>query len=229
MNKSKYEIILLDADETLFDFKKAESYAILESLKSFGYNPNKNIAKLYSKINISYWEKFEKDEINREELKKERFIDLFNIINLKADPLEFNNKYIHYLSEKTFMLKDAEKLVENLHKNFKLYIATNGLKKAQTKRLSNSPINKYIDKMFISEEVGYQKPQKEYFEYIFDYANESNKEKYIILGDRITSDIQGGKNAGIDTCLYDPENKIVSNLYNYKITRLLDFIKVVYK
>lgn len=229
MNNPKFDIVLFDADETLFDFKQSEKVAITKTLYSYHIDATPEIISLYSKINLSYWKQFEKGKITRDKLKTQRFLDLFAQLSVKIDPVCFNDEYLTNLSNTSFMLDGAETLVKSLYNDFKLYIATNGLIKAQKGRLSKSPIQDYIEKMFISEEIGYQKPQTEFFDHIFKTLEITDRSRTIILGDSTTSDMQGGKNAGITTCLFDPGNTDTSGLYDYKITSLADFPNILYE
>ena len=144
---------------------------------------------------------------------------------LGADIQKINEDYVECLSRCGFVTHGALALCKSLHGRCGLYIATNGLRKAQEGRLERSGLKPYIDGMFISDTVGFQKPAKEYFEYIFKTLQIEDKGDVIMLGDSLTSDMQGGKNAGITTCLFDPKEKTAMPhpLCDYKIKRLSDF------
>lgn len=228
MNNPKYDTIFLDADETLFDFLKSEEIALNNALKKNNLIYTEERKNLYSKINLSCWKLMEKGEITLKRLRLLRFELFFQEIGEKIDAESFNDDYMDFLSKAGILLPDALELVEKLHPFCKLYITTNGLAKVQKGRLAISPIKPLVDGMFISEEINFRKPQKEYFDHIFNTLGIKDKNRCIILGDSLTSDMQGGRNAGISTCLYTPNGKIESKLCDFQITNLLDFLNVVF-
>lgn len=227
MNKEpRFHTVLMDADETLLDFTKSQEEALKNTLHKNGYPWNREINEIYSAENLRLWKKFELGETTRERLKVERFENFFRILGIEgANIQKINEDYVEYLSRCGFVTDGALALCKNLHGRLRLYIATNGLRKAQEGRFERSGLKPYIDGMFISDLVGFQKPAKEYFDYIFETLQIKDKSGVIILGDSLTSDMQGGKNAGIATCLFDPKDKIVMPhpLCDFKIKRLTDF------
>lgn len=227
----RFDIVLLDADETVFDFKKAEAHSLKGVMEHFGVEFNDDRLKLYSEINLSLWKQLEKKEVTRDRLKTLRFERFFSAIGVEGlDYDEINLRYLNNLSNSTFLLDGAKEFVEELHKYAKIYIATNGLTIAQTGRLSQSAIRDYVDGMFISEQIGYAKPDKAYFDYILDSIGCTDKSRVIILGDSLTSDMLGGRNAGITTCLYNSSGTIVeSDLCDYQITDYGEFFDILFE
>ena len=206
MHKSRYKYILLDADDTLFDFKASEQASIIKTAEEFGFTVTIDDVALYSKINKSVWEAFEEGRYSREELQTLRFQKWFESINLAVDNSLFNISYKENLADSSILIKGALEFVKQLSKFSTLYIVTNGLSVTQRKRFANSPIAEYIKKIYISEEIGYAKPDKRYFDYIFKDLGICDKSQVLIFGDSLTSDMQGGKKAGITTCRYNPES-----------------------
>ncbi|HIQ80600.1 MAG TPA: noncanonical pyrimidine nucleotidase, YjjG family [Candidatus Scatavimonas merdigallinarum] len=229
--KAKFHTVLLDADQTLFDFNKSQRLSLKAALQKNGYPWNEEMNALYSKENLMVWKKFERGEITKERLKIERFENFFYKLGYKnADIAAVNADYIFHLSQCGFTIDGADTLCRALHGVCKLYIATNGIQSVQERRLEKSNIKPYIDGMFISDVLGCQKPAKEYFAFIFHALQIADKSGVIILGDSLTSDMQGGKNAGITTCLFDPEDtvRMPQPLCDFKITKLLDFLPIVF-
>lgn len=225
----RYNIILMDADDTLFDFKKSERIALEQVLIKNDILINDDIIGCYSEINLGLWRMLEKGEIEREVLKVERFSRFLQKIGKNGDGAAFNEQYMVELGKCGYIVDGAESLCKRLYGKCRLLIATNGLVEVQNSRLRRSGLGKYIEKMFISEEIDYQKPDKRYFDCIFDYLGENaDRSKIIMLGDSVTSDIQGGINAGIDTCLFDPDDKYKDYAKcTYKIKSLNEFDKIV--
>ena len=201
----RYDVVLLDADETVYDFLLAEKTAVSRTLAAFGVEPTDEVVSLYSACNLWCWKALERGELSRDDLKPRRFAMLFERIG--KEPVDFcavNTLYEDNLSQCGFMLPGATEFVKKLHEEYdvKLYLATNGLTIPQTGRYARSGIDRYTDGIYISEQIGASKPDKAYFDYIFADLGITDKSRVIILGDSLTSDMQGGRNAGITTCRY---------------------------
>ncbi|MDF2548285.1 MAG: noncanonical pyrimidine nucleotidase, YjjG family [Anaerosolibacter sp.] len=221
----KYEIIIFDADETLFDFKRSERDAIKNAMLEFdiAYDENHHL-KIYQDINTTIWKEFEEGLITQQALKIERFKRLSAQLNLYFDEAEFAKSYIKYLSLASFLYDDTMALVESLHKDYRLTIITNGLTHVQDHRIRKSIIAKYFEDIVVSEEVQVSKPDPKIFEYALNNIKHTDKRKVLIVGDSLTSDIQGGINFGIDTCWFNP-NKIANKTGitpTYEISNLMD-------
>lgn len=236
LNKSetkicRFDVVLLDADETIYDFKRAEAYALKKTVDYYGVKCTDNHLKRYSEINLSLWKALERGEVSREDLQPKRFEMFFTEIGVyDLDFKAVNDCYLHNLSQTSFMIDGATDFVKKLHKYCKIYIATNGLSIAQNGRLENSPIKNDVDGMFISEEISYAKPDKAYFDFIFNKLNITDKSRVIILGDSLTSDMQGGKNAGITTCLLNRSGEITdSKLCDYEISDYNKFFNIIFE
>ncbi len=229
--KKRFDIVLLDADETIFDFKRAEDHSLRLLLKSYDITPTDELVLQYSAINLALWKALERGEVTREKLKVERFEQFFTQIGRSdIDYAQANDRYLTNLSNSTFLIDNAEQFVRELHKYCKIYLATNGLTKAQTGRFSQSAIKDDFDGAFISEQIGFAKPDKAYFDYIFDTLKITDKSRVIIVGDSLTSDMLGGKNAGITTCLFNRSGSCVdSDLCDYQIDNFDDFFDILFE
>lgn len=204
----KYEVIIFDADETLFDFKKSEREAFKNTMLKFDIEYDENYhLKIYNEINTGIWKEFEQGLITQEKLKIERFKRLSDKLNIKFDEINFAKSYMEHLADASFLFDESIDLIENLNKSYKLSIVTNGLTSVQDKRIRKSTIAKYFDAIVISEEILIAKPDPKIFEHTLKHMNFYDKSKVLMVGDSLTSDIQGGINFGIDTCWYNP-NKI---------------------
>lgn len=228
MRKFPFEYVLLDADETIFDFIEAEKQTILKTAKEFGISATDEDAKVYSEINLFFWKELEKGSVTREELKVKRFQKWFEYLCVNtADPYLFGASYEENLSQTGILLKGAEDFVCKLSELSSVYIVTNGLSKCQHGRMKRSPVKKYISGMFISEEIGYAKPDKRFFNAVFCKLGISDRSKVIIIGDSLTSDMQGGRNAGITTCRYLRSGIPDENpLCDYTITEYKQFFDI---
>ena len=234
MERIIYKVILIDIDDTLFDYKKAEDNAIRRVFEDFEYfEKEKNverfeeIKKKYNIINKDLWEKLEKDLITRDELKVRRFKELFKVANLSYNPEEFSSRYLERLGEGVFLFDGAEDLCRYMKKKYKVAIVTNGIKEVQTSRIKNSGIAEYVDEIIISDELGISKPHPGIFEYALKKLRHENKNDVIMIGDSQTADIQGGINFGIDTCWINLVGRKENE--NIKATYKVDTIEELYK
>ncbi len=204
-----YDIVLLDADMTIWDFEASEKFALQDVVERLGVTMTPEIARYYHEINDALWHAFNLKEVTREYLTVRRFEDLLSFVGKTgaADPGELNVYYQERLGSYSIMLPGAEELCRRLAEHCTLYILTNGLHVAQTGRFEKSPIRPYITEMFISQDMGCQKPDKEYFEKVFSMIGLEDKTRAVMVGDSLTSDIQGGINGGVDTIWYNPKGK----------------------
>ena len=197
--------VFLDLDDTILDFHLAERHAISETLLAFGYKPCEEALALYSEINKLQWQRLERGEATREEILVLRFDILFEKLGIKSHGYEAKSIYEEKLQSFAFIIPGALETVISLHKKYDLYLASNGTARVQDGRLRASGISKYFKDIFISERIGYNKPKKEFFLECIKRIDNFDYSEAIIIGDSITSDIRGGRNAGIRTCLYNPK------------------------
>ena len=216
-----YTSLFLDLDNTLLDFNKAEYFAARRLFIKHGLPYNDENIKEYSKINLSYWKRFESGEIAKNDIFENRFIDYCNMFDKKADTAQMAKDYFGFLSEGHFTIDGATDILDYLKsKGYKLYVTTNGVALTQYKRIKDSGLKPYFEYVFISEEIGFQKPNKKYFEFILNRITQKDKSKILIIGDSQSSDILGGINIGIDTCWYNPNSETAKYFSKYEIQNL---------
>lgn len=223
---TKYDVILMDADETLFDFKKAEREAFRRTYTAYGFTYDDAVYERYHDINESLWRLLEQGLISQDELRRTRFLQLFGELGVTADSAAFNRDYSAALGPGAFLMDGALELCQTLSERFPLYIVTNGSLCTQVSRLANSDLYPYITRMFVSEKIGFQKPHREYFEHVLNALGKPDKKRTILLGNSLASDMTGGRSAGIDTCWFAPPDTPDTVGCTYRISRLLDFIPI---
>lgn len=202
-----YSVALFDADNTLLDFTRAEHDALCACLASRGLPTDEDTIALYSSINDDHWKRLERGETTRDRLKVERFSDFFFAIGYNGDPFAMANNYVSALSCQSHLLDGALELIQALHGKCRLYIITNGITSVQKSRFSACPLAPYFDACFISEEMGCAKPEKRFFDLVADAIPDFDPSSAIVIGDSLSSDIQGGINAELATCWYNPAGK----------------------
>ena len=201
------EFLLLDLDDTILDFHKAEHIALSKTLRELGLEPTETVLARYSLINKAHWERLERKELTRSQVLVGRFAQLFNEYGIAVDPARCAKLYETNLSNGHYFLPGAEEALAALSKKYKLYLVSNGTAIVQAGRLKSANISHYFAKIFVSQEVGADKPDKLYFDRVFSQIDGFDPKKAIIVGDSLTSDIQGGLNAGILTCWVNPQHK----------------------
>lgn len=197
--------VLFDLDDTLFDFHKAEKMALTKTLVHFGIDPTEETLALYSTINAAHWKRLELGEISREEVKVGRYRELFKTIGVECDPVKATAYYESMLAIGHYFMPGAPELLEELYGKYRLYIVSNGTAKVQEGRIGSSGIAKYMDGIFISQILGANKPDKQFFDICFAEILDFSLSETVIIGDSLSSDIKGGINAGIITVWFNPK------------------------
>ena len=218
---SKYKYLLWDIDGTILNFEKAEKRAIRTLFEKFNLGEcTDEMLSHYIEINKKYWKLLECGEMEKERILVERFVEFFEKEGIRTDVAsEFNRAYQLALGDTIAFNDDALEILKAQKKNYQIIIVTNGTAIAQKKKLERSGLDKIADNIFISEEVGYEKPSIHFFERVIAKAGIDDVSQAVIIGDSLTSDIQGGVNAGIDTCWYNPKEEV--NDTNLKPTYII--------
>ena len=201
------EFLFLDLDDTILDFHKAERIAISKTIREFGVEPTEEVLALYHGINKWHWEQLELGKLTRAEVLVNRFCALFEKLGKQVDAPRCAKVYENNLSQGHWFLPGAEEAVERLSKKYRLFLASNGTAVVQKGRMTSANLYRFFERVFVSQEIGHNKPSKAYFEACFAQIPGFEREKAMIVGDSLSSDIKGGINAGIRTVWVNPEHK----------------------
>ena len=196
----RYTTLLFDADGTLLDFDEAERRGVRSVMRSYGAEPTDELVRQYHTINQDCWKAFERGDIPKDEIFRRRYPLFFSRLGITVDAAAAESLYRKELDACAALIPGALELCEYLRGRYDLYIITNGVSRTQYTRLHDSGLDQYFDDVFVSEDAGSQKPQKEYFDYCLARIREKALNRMLVIGDSLTSDIRGGINAGIDTC-----------------------------
>lgn len=202
--------ILFDLDDTILDFKTAERMALSKALTTLGITPTYEIISRYSELNILQWKCLERGEISRAEVKLNRYRLLFDEFGIDVSPQLATSLYEDNLCIGHYFIDSAEETIKLLSESYNLYIVSNGTKRVQDSRIASAGIEDYFKGIFISEDVGVEKPSVKFFEYCFSKIADFSPDETIIVGDSLTSDILGGKNSGIKAIWFNSKNQINS-------------------
>ena len=200
--------LFLDLDDTILDFQKAEAIAIRKTMKEYGLEPTDALAERYSEVNVRHWKALERGEMTRDQVVVGRFAAFFGEQGIEVDAEAVAKTYEHYLSQGHFFLPGAEEAVkEKLFGKYKLYLASNGTAVVQKGRMTSADLYPYFEESFVSQELGHNKPSLAYFEAAFARIPGFDPSRCLMVGDSLTSDILGGKNAGLRTVWVNPRHK----------------------
>lgn len=196
-----YRFVFLDLDDTILDFGAAERVALTRAYREYGIDTTEELMARYHVINLEHWERYERGETTREALLVNRHDQLFREFSIPLSGRDVEALYRKYLGVGHYFIDGAVECLDYLKsRGYRLFLASNGVADTQNTRLDSAGIRSYFEGIFISEDSGSYKPEKAYFDYCFARIPGFNPKQAILIGDSLTSDIRGGKNAGIGTC-----------------------------
>ena len=223
--------ILLDVDGTLLDFIAAEKAAIKTLFGEFNLGQcSDEMIKRYSEINKTYWQRLERGEITKQEVLVGRFKEFFKSEGIDISVVEeFNSLYQLRLGDTIVYHDDSLEIIKSLQGRVRQYVVSNGTVEAQSKKLRLSGLGELVDGIFLSEHIGVEKPNLEFFDKVLEEIKPADRSSILIVGDSLTSDIQGGNNAGIVTCWYNPLGDKAPDKYriDYEISDLHQIYEII--
>ena len=225
------QAILWDVDATLLDFHAAEKAAIYKLFQQFQLGEcTDEMLQRYAKINRGYWERLERGELTRDQVLVGRFQEFFEKegLDVSAAPA-FNEAYQQALGDTIVYRDDSYQIIESLRGKIKQYVVSNGTVVAQEKKLRLSGLGALMDGVFLSEDLGVEKPNKAFFDKVFEKIGDLDRDAVLIVGDSLTRDIRGGNNAGIRTCWYNPGHAapLEGVHVDYEITDLHEVFEIL--
>ncbi len=226
--KKHYPWLCFDADNTLFDFKQAEVSAFRRTLEVLKMPYAAETLETYQRINAELWKAIERHEITPADLRTRRFELLLDSAKLSGSPEQMAQVYIQQLAACAELVDGAEEVLTALRPTCRIAIITNGLQAVQTGRLSHSSIAQYVDELIISEAVGAAKPQAAFFDAAFARMGNPPRRDALVIGDSLSSDIQGGVDYGLDTCWFNPNHEPRPDLpITYEIHSLRELLEII--
>ena len=197
---------LLDADETILDFVRSSRESLFYAMRSQGLPCGEETFALYKSVNDGVWKEYERGEITKKQLMKVRFVRFLDRAGLRADAEELNAVYFEKLSHTGYLLDGAEQFLASLKERGRIYLITNGTPAAQYGRLESLGLRGFFDGIFVSDEIGFAKPDRRFFEYVLEKTG-LGADECVVIGDSLSSDIAGAANAGLLSIWYDPSGK----------------------
>ena len=226
-----YQWLVFDADNTLLDFNRSTRIAFSETIQAIGLHPSDAHFEIYHRINLACWTDLEAGRITADELKLLRFSRLLDHLGLNhADPAEMNARYFEVLIRSTFRVDGALEILEALStRGVPMAVATNGLAEVQRHRLAEARLDHFFREIFVSEEIGYFKPHPGFFRVATSRLRIRPKDRVLMIGDSLHSDIEGARIAGWDTCWFNPDQAPVPQLPgpDFVIQRLDQLLEIL--
>lgn len=214
--------VFMDIDDTILDFQRAEACALRKTLSQLQVPADDAVAARYSAINAALWRQLEEGTVTREYVLTHRFVQLFAELGIERPAWKARDLYEHLLGEQCFLIPGALETLRTLSLDYDVYLASNGVAEVKDRCIARAGIAPYIKGMFISQRIGYHKPDPAFFEACFSEIPGFSRKTAIIVGDSLTSDIRGGILSGIRTCWYNPTGKPGRGdiLPDYTVSRL---------
>lgn len=203
----KISTILFDADGTLWDFDASAKRSIETIFNRRGYQFTDEVFDRYEKINKGLWKRYERGEMPRDRVLTERFDMLFTELGINAEGAAFEDEFRTELENCPIWMDGAQELLTELRPHFKIYIVTNGVSSTQHKRIALTGLDRCVDDIFISDEIGAQKPHPAFFDHVFAHIEPCPKEEILLVGDSLSADILGANCSGIRSCWFNPAHQ----------------------
>ncbi len=197
-----YQVLLSDADGTLFDFKAGEKNAIAAAFRQFGIAATEENTALYHRVNDAQWKKLERGETTQQKLRIDRFREFLALLGHAADPEEMGAFFVEELGKQRILLPGAEDFCRRISQHMPIYLITNGISAVQRSRFTGCVLTPYISGLIISEEIGHAKPHPSMIYKAMELAGISDPRQAVVFGDSITADIAAANNAEVDSILY---------------------------
>lgn len=214
-------VVFIDIDDTLLDFTKCANDAIKSACNKFGVPYTATLVDTFHPINLDLWHRLEKKEVTKEKLFDTRFQIVFDKLGIKADGIAFETAFRENFHESAILVDGARDLLEYLRSKYKVYVASNASMHQQTNRMKMAELDGYIDGYFVSEEIGFPKPQKEFFDACFKALPDVKPQDVVMIGDSLSADIKGACEYGLKTIWYNHRNEPTSDVKcDYIVSRL---------
>ncbi len=214
-------VVFIDIDDTLLDFTKCANDAIKSACNKFGVPYTTTLVDTFHPINLDLWHRLEKKEVTKEKLFDTRFQIVFDKLGIKADGIAFETAFRENFHESAILVDGARDLLEYLRSKYKVYVASNASMHQQTNRMKKAELDGYIDGYFVSEEIGFPKPQKEFFDACFKALPDVKPQDVVMIGDSLSADIKGACEYGLKTIWYNHRNEPTSDVKcDYIVSRL---------
>lgn len=226
-----YKHIFIDLDRTLWNFEANSIETFKEIYAKHGlesYCNFKDFHKVYRQINEQLWKDYRENKITKERLSYLRFYETIKTFGLNSDKIahEMSKEYIEISPNKTLLMPNSITFLNYLSQKYTLHIVTNGFKEVQYSKIKNCGIEKYFNLVFTSEEVGCNKPNPAFFEFVLKKAKATSNQS-VVIGDDAEVDIKAAIDANMTSIWYNPTTNKSEHTPTYEIKDLLEIKNIL--
>ncbi|NHN34140.1 YjjG family noncanonical pyrimidine nucleotidase [Paenibacillus agricola] len=224
-----YKILLFDLDDTLLDFGANETDSLNKLFQQHGYTFSDEWSRVYNSVNKQLWADYENGKIVLDVVLNSRFSETMSRLGKVVDGIKWENMYRELLGNGSQLLMEgALEVCQSLSISHRLFVITNGITQTQIKRLKQSGLYEFFEDIFDSQSIGFQKPSKEFFDYVMSHIKDFNIRETLIIGDSLNTDIKGGLLSGIDTCWINRKSQKCSEEIQstYTVTSLVELYDI---
>ncbi len=223
------KIVLLDLDNTIIDFNECARHSIMNIFEELCFDYTEKVFETFICENVKIWKRLEKGEITKAYLRANRWNIILDKLGIDYDGTIIEEKFENGVAQGAYAVKGAYELLDYLYPKYELYIVSNGFRYVQESRLKIGDFRKYFKDIFLSEDIGIQKPAKEFFDYCFEKIGSPEKEEVILIGDSLSADIIGGLNYGIDSVWFNKNGEVLPEIINptFIVDKLCDIEKIL--
>lgn len=223
----KYKVLLFDVDDTLMDFRAIEAEALKTLFETMGYPLTGELLRAYREVNGALWAAYERGEIAMDAMLAQRFGQTMARFGADVDSAAWERRYRTLLGEGSHVIDGAREVCARLSESHRLFAITNGVGETQRRRLTAAGLYGLFEKVFVSQTIGYQKPAKEFFDYVAANIDGFDRRDALVIGDSLSTDIRGGNDAGIDTCWLNADRQHSAATRTYTIARLTELYGIL--
>ncbi len=223
------KIVLIDLDNTIIDFNECARHSIIGIFEDLGFHYDENVFTTFITENVKIWKKLELGEIDKPYLRANRWNIILEKLGINYDGTIIEERFENGVAMGAYPVEGAYELLEYLHKKYDVYVVSNGFRYVQESRIKIGNYGKYFKNIFLSEDIGIQKPDTRFFDYCYESIGFPPKDELILIGDSLSADIKGGNNYGIETIWFnknaDPESDTIKPTYT--VNKLKDIEKIL--
>lgn len=221
-----YQHLFFDLDHTLWDYDRNVTESLSElyqiyTLQDRGIPTFDQFFAAFHHVNFQLWDWYNVGQIDKENLRKERFPRIFTQAGAKAEaiPAGLEEDFMDRTSSKPHVFPYSKEILTYLKSKYRVHVITNGFNESQAKKMKSSGLDGFFEMVVTSETTGFKKPDPRIFHYAIGELN-THADHCLMIGDNPKSDILGAQRAEIDQVFFNPEGKSIDLKPTYEIRHL---------
>lgn len=223
----KYSVLLFDLDQTILDTDTNAERALKNLKLPFEFNFTNDRVLHWHHTQQRMWVDLELGKLTRQQLVDTRFQTYFNKYDIEVDSLALEAQFERTFFAEHELMPHAKELLQTVHGNYKTVVISNGTRAKQEKILHDAKIAPLFDEIFLAEDLGYSKPDPQFFEKVVNGLNPFKKSDMLVIGDSLTADIQGAIGSNIDSVWFNPHHAKTTMSPTYEVSDLQDIANIL--